>query len=117
MSTTAMQRRDRSTNNLCRRRIEIDRIDCAVVAACKLGTQMPPSAAIFTALNDASITAAEVIDDHGAEPIPSAVRIGLLHLHCSVTDLLASLRQYSVIEQPLKGDPWSRTNQDVSRLH
>jgi hypothetical protein len=117
MSTTAAQRGDRSTRSLRRQWIEIDRIDNAVVAAWKTGVQLPPSAAVFAALNDASITAAEVIADHGAEPIPLAVRMGLLHLHCSVTDLLASLRLYSALEQPLKGDLPPIHDQGASSLH
>jgi hypothetical protein len=118
---TMAQLSEQSTKSLDRRVAEIDRIDTAVLAATKFGVELPSAAVVFSALNDASIASAEVIDAHGAVPIPAEVRSGLLRLHCSVSDLVTSLRMYGALGHPLK--PIARfatmphRQRDPSQLH
>ena len=77
--------------------VELNRLDTAFVAAAKAGTRLPSPTKIFGALADASIACAEVIDAYDARPIPANVRTGLARLHCSITDLSASLKMYAVL--------------------
>ena len=77
--------------------VELNRLDTAFVAAAKAGTRLPSPTKIFGALVDASIACAEVIDAYDARPIPANVRTGLSRLHCSITDLSASLKLYAVL--------------------
>jgi hypothetical protein len=77
--------------------VELNRIDTAFVAAAKAGTRLPSPTKIFGALADASIACAEVIDAYEARPMPTDVRTGLSRLHCSMTDLSASLKMYAVL--------------------
>jgi hypothetical protein len=77
--------------------VELNRIDTALVAAAKVGTRVPSPSKIFGALADASIACAEVNDAYDARPIPPNVRSGLARLHCSITDLTASLKLYAVL--------------------
>jgi hypothetical protein len=77
--------------------VELNRIDTAFVAAAKSGRRLPSATKIFGALADASIACAEVIDVYDARPIPVNVRTGLSRLHCSITDLTASLKLYAVL--------------------
>ena len=81
--------------------VELNRLDTAFVTAVKAGTRLPSSTKIFGALADASIACADVIDAYGVRPIPANVRTGLARLHCSMTDLNASLRLYSVLSVSL----------------
>jgi hypothetical protein len=121
MPMTAAQLSARSTKKLCRQVAELDRIDTAVLAASKFGVQLPTSAVIFTALNDASNTSAEVIDAHGAGQIPTDVRNELLQLQSSVIGLIASLRLYCVLGDPMKSTTRLPTlthhHFDPSQLH
>jgi hypothetical protein len=73
---------------------ELNRIDTAVLAAAKTGTSLPSSHMVFGALSDASIVCAEVIETYGARPIPTNVRTDLFQVHCSITDLAATLKLY-----------------------
>ena len=118
---TMAQISEQSTRSLDCQVAEIDRIDTAVLAATKFGVELPSAAVIFSALNDASIASADVIDAHGAGPIPAEVRSGLLRLHCSVTDLVTSLRMYGALVHPLKPttrfSTMSHRQCDPSRLH
>ena len=102
MTRTAAQLIARSNKKLRRQVAELDRIDTAVLAASKFGVHLPAPGVIFAALNDASNTSAEVIDAHSAGQLPLDVRNGLLHLQCSVTGLVASLRLYCVLGHPMK---------------
>ena len=77
--------------------VELNRIDTALVGAAKAGFRPPSSSKIFGALIDASIVGAEVLDAYSDTPIPSNVEIGLLRLHCAMSDLAASLKMYAVL--------------------
>ena len=77
--------------------VELNRIDSAVIAAAKAGSRPPSSKKIFGALADASIVSAEVLDAYQARSIPAGVRIGLSRLHCSMTDLAATLKMYAAL--------------------
>lgn len=98
----------------------VDRMDTAVVAAAKFGVQFAASAMVFSALNDASIASAEVIDAHGTGPLPLDVRSRLLRLQCSVSDLVTSLRLYCVLGHPRESAARSQTTSNqhcyLSRL-
>jgi hypothetical protein len=100
---------------------QVDRLDTAVVAAAKFGVQFPASAVVFSALNDASLASAEVNDAHGTGPLPPDVRNGLLRLHCSVSDLVTSLRLYCVLGHPRESTAPSQATSNrhcyPSRLH
>jgi hypothetical protein len=76
---------------------EINRIDTALVGAAKAGSSPPSSSRIFGALSDASIVSADMLDAYAGTPIPSNVQIGLLRLHCAISDLAASLKMYGVL--------------------
>ena len=76
---------------------ELNRIDTAFVGAAKTGARLPSSSKIFSALSDASIACAEVIETYGSRPIPADVRTGLCRVHCAVTDLTASLNLYAAL--------------------
>ena len=99
----------------------VDRMGSAVVAAAKFGVQFPASAMVFSALNDASIASAGVIDAHEAGPLPPDVRNGLLRLHSSVSDLVTTLRLYCVLGHPRESTaPYQTTSNrhcDPSQLH
>jgi hypothetical protein len=73
--------------------VQLNRIDNLLLAAGKTGTPLPSSTEIFTALSDAMIESAEVVDSY-RERIPDDVRIGLFRLNCAATDLVASLKHY-----------------------
>ena len=77
--------------------VELNRIDTAHVGAAKAGFGPPSSSKIFGALLDASIVSADMLDAYAGSPIPSNVQIGLLRLHCAVSDLAASLKMYAVL--------------------
>jgi hypothetical protein len=76
---------------------ELNRIDTAIVAAARTGTPLPPLAAIFGALSDASIASADVLETSVATPLPVHVRNSLLRLQCSMTDVTTSLKLYSTL--------------------
>jgi hypothetical protein len=76
---------------------ELNRIDTAVVAAARGVARLPSSSKIFSALIDASILCADVVDTYEGRSIPTNVGTRLLHLHCAITDLEASLRFYTVL--------------------
>jgi hypothetical protein len=112
---------EQSTRRLDRLAAELDRIETAVVAATRCGSLVPSTDMVFRALNDASVVSAAVIDAHGSKPIPLDVRNGLLRLHCSVTDLVTSLRLYSALGLPLNPTArnWTMSRRDhaPSQLH
>jgi hypothetical protein len=85
------------SNTLGRRVAELDRLDTAILMAAKLGTPLPSAAMIFRALSDASIASAEALENWDVTPIPPGVRNGLLRLQCSMTDLAASLKAYTML--------------------
>ncbi len=74
--------------------VELNRIDNLLLAAGKTGSLLPSSTMIFTALSDAMIESAEVVDSYRERAIPDDVCIGLFRLNCAATDLVASLKHY-----------------------
>lgn len=99
---TAAQLNARSNKRLRHQIAELDRLDIAILAASQFDVQLPESGVILAALNDASITSAEVIDAHSGRRCPLDVRNGLLQLQCSVNGLVASLRLYCDLGSPMK---------------
>ena len=75
---------------------ELNQIDAAILNGAKAGTHLHSSDRIFGQLAEASIACAEVIETYGTRPIPANVRTGLFKVHCSITDLAASLKLYAV---------------------
>jgi hypothetical protein len=95
---TMAQLSERSTTSLGIRVAELNRIDTAVLVAAKTGVPLPSSDVIFDVLFDASIASAEVIDAHGANSMPINVRNKLLRLQCAATDLVTSLKVYTLLK-------------------
>jgi hypothetical protein len=95
---TMAQLSERSTRSLGIRVAELNRIDTAVLAAAKTGVPLPSFEVIFDVLIGASIASAEVIDAHGASSMPIKVHNKLLRLQCAATDLLTSLKVYTILK-------------------
>ena len=77
--------------------VELNRIDTAIVAAARRGTPLPSPAVIFGALSDASIASADALETCVATPLPVNVRISILRLQCSMTDVVTSLAHYTTL--------------------
>lgn len=80
--------------------VELNGIDCSVVAAARTGTTLPRAATIFGAMADASIASADVMDLYRAVPIPENIRAALMRLQCATTNLAASLKLYAALAPP-----------------
>ena len=117
---TPAQLRARSTEKLYRQTGELDRIDTAVISARNTDSSYPSATVVFDVLIMASNTSADVLDAYSDEAMPVDVRNGLLHLHCSVTGLLISLRLYGDLmyaSKPITPSAGAHRHCDALRLH
>ena len=115
MATVTQLYEQSSTRTLGRQVVEINRIDSAILTAAKTGVPLPSTHMIFGALSDASIASAEALENCGAALVPVSVRVGLLRLHCSMTDLLTSLGLYTGLVHGLK--PTTQFPEPMRRRH
>lgn len=87
-----------SKRSLDRQVAAVHRIDSLIVDAAKTGATLPTPALTFDVLSNASIASADAIEKCGAAPLPAAVRIELLRLHCAISDLATTLKLYGVFK-------------------